>query len=178
MNTNNKLWGAFTALDNYASIYEKYTRNIMEKKGWDLIHYRKDKYYDLLLEKGDKKMKIEVKSCNKTFYTPNIFIECQSHGNDSFYRVTEAEYIFYYMPSLGKIWVFKTDDLKDAIERYHPKNNIIGEWSYRYGGDKQKSYGHLWKREAMIEAMGDKMIVLNDNNIKKMVNIGASKKLI
>lgn len=93
------------------------------KKGWDIKEYGNTSDWDILLEKGDKSLTIEVKTDrweHFNYKTSNIFIETRCNGNKSGVWSTKSDLYAFYFPDYGEVYFIKTEDLKKLIgEKQH-----------------------------------------------------------
>lgn len=142
---------------DHSAIYEIYTKKLFEEQGWKFIQYNNDKDYDLLMYNKQNEVKmIEVKSDNKTAYTPNIIFEYESYGKPSGIKATKADYWVYIFPSLGEVWFIKIPQLKKLISAYNPEllPESYDTWIKVQGGDGKNTKCYLWNRETFARLIG------------------------
>jgi len=162
-NTNKFYYSKFRDDLSIAVKYEKYIRMVFEEKGWQFLHYCNNNRYDILMEKKGKKMKIEVKTDNKTLYTPNIIFEYKAYDEPSGIKATEADLWVYVFPGLQQVWFIKINGLKELIEAYNPEKLPESDDTYRIvaGGDGSNTRCYLWDRNVFQRIIGKDCIVIN-----------------
>tara|TARA_R110000868_G_scaffold203969_4_gene451924 strand:- start:4734 stop:5192 length:459 start_codon:yes stop_codon:yes gene_type:complete len=118
--------------------------------GAKFIDDNKDNKYDLLMEKGGKQIKYEIKTdvyCKPTYDTGNMFIEFECRGKASGILVTQANWFVMYYKHLKEAWYIKTEDLKNIVE--NEDNNIrITQFS---GDSGSNTRGYLVPRHKYQE---------------------------
>ena len=159
-------YGEFKTKLELGQKYEVYVKQLFEDIGWEFVSFNNDKNYDILMiDKKGRLKQIEVKSDNQTAYTHNMYLEYKSWDKPSGIDATTADYFVYVMPTLGEIWYFKTEKLRQKIKQHQPENETEYCWSRVRGGDGKKTYGYLWNRESCAYVMGNDLRIIRKFDI-------------
>jgi hypothetical protein len=148
---------------DHSAIYEIYTKTLFEEIGWQFIQYNTDKDYDIMMYNKQKEVKlIEVKSDNKSFYTPNVVFEYESYGKPSGIKATKADYWVHILPSLGEVWFIKVPQLRQIIKAYNPEVLIDSPdcWSPVQAGDGKNTKCYKWNRKSFAKVMGKDLKII------------------
>jgi len=147
--------------------YEQYIKKLMVDYGWDFLYFNDNYKFDIMMtNKKDELVTIEVKSDDKSYYTNNLYIEYESWNKPSGVMATTANFFIYVLPKHNQIWFMRTSDLKHAIIDYNPEiNNTNLCWMKVKGGDGKKTKGYLWNMNNLKEVLGNKLKIINKNNI-------------
>lgn len=94
---------------------EEIIAQLLISKGWRIIHFWKDKEYDILVSKEGKRLRIEVKY-DSTAIKPTINIEYESSGEPSGISTTTADYYFCIQPMIDELLIMKVEDIKKTIK--------------------------------------------------------------
>jgi len=115
------------------------TGKVYEKKALELIHKKypkafiQDGYFlewDIYIPELD--MGVEVKSDAQYKKTGNFYVEYECNGKPSGIAATKAKYYYIY---LDKLYILKTEDLKDKCRKY------LNTKKDKKGGDNMASKG-------------------------------------
>ena len=103
----------------------------LKDKEYKIIHFYKDSEYDILVEKDNKLIRIEVK-LDQSDLNNTINIEFKSSGTPSGISITNAHYYFCLQPKINELMVMKVEDIKDAIKEQMLSRaiTISGDGSY------------------------------------------------
>jgi hypothetical protein len=144
-------------------LISKYFKN----KGFKIVEFCKNKFYDILIEKNDKQYKIEVKADHQT-NTGNIIFEFFAFDKLSGISTSTSDFWIYVFPLINQIWIIKTKKLKELIKKYDPVINYEGvdNWTWAFGGDGKKTKVYIWKRDIFKKIIGDDLMIIPLNKIK------------
>ena len=115
------------------------TGKVYEKKALELIHKKypkafiQDGYFlewDIYIPELD--MGVEVKSDAQYKKTGNFYVEYECNGKPSGIAATKAKYYYIY---LDKLYILKTEDLKNKCRKY------LNTKKDKKGGDNMASKG-------------------------------------
>ena len=104
-------WNLFTNLPTVKEVID--VRRDKGFQNWDVDFLVKDVKEQITW--------IEVKTDYKTFHTGNIVYEYQTSGNIGCYEKTKADYIAYYVPQSGNIYILKTEELRRLVRTHDYK---------------------------------------------------------
>jgi hypothetical protein len=104
----------------------KFAEDYYEKVGWKVMNVSRDggEYagYDLLLEKGSEKRKVEVKGCRKLYGIPD-FYEAEIN-RESKRLVADELCVVYFLPNrLRKLAIIRREDILP--------DNLVPKLGYR-----------------------------------------------
>lgn len=94
---------------------EEIIAHYLFEKGYEILHFYKDTEYDILIQKGNRVIKIEVK-LDQTAIRRTINIEYQSNRKPSGISTTEADYYFCIQPMIDELIIMAVDDIKETIK--------------------------------------------------------------
>jgi len=109
--------------------------------------YRKE--YDLIIIKGDKRIKIEVKSDRMASKTGNLAIEYECNKQPSGINATEADYWIYFIVNKDNEECYKIpiEDLRDLVKNCRKVSGGDGMRSRMYLLNKSKCQKYLIKKK-------------------------------
>ena len=120
----------------------KVATSILQKNGFTIVKYNKNNEYDIMVQKNDKTYLIEVKTDEYEYYhnttTNNMYFEIKCNGKASGLMSTKSDYIFYYFPKHGLVYMIGTAELRLII-------HTIGGINYG-AGDGGRVVGYLVNR--------------------------------
>lgn len=109
---------------------EEIVAHYLVHKGYEILHFWKDSEYDILVQKGNRVMKIEVK-LDQTAIRNTINIEYESSRKPSGISVTEADYYFCLQPMIDELLIMGVDEIKETIETKGSNIKITSAGSYK-----------------------------------------------
>ena len=106
--------------------HERKLDDIFSSRGWAITQTTKEEERtqhrgDRVYRKGDDELYIEYKSDETASRTGNLFIETVSVDTDNvpgWAYTCQADWIFYYLPFEGLIYVIKPGDLRKLLPRW------------------------------------------------------------
>lgn len=143
---NDKDWKMTREAGEWA---EEIIANYLIDNGYEIIHFYKEREYDILVKKGGKYLKVEVK-LDRTNIRPTINIEYESRKEPSGISVTTADYYFCIQPKIDELLIMKVSDIKEAI---HIKGDEIlktNKGSYNKLGMMYRMYKDDIKNKEVI----------------------------
>lgn len=118
---------------SFGEIGEMVTWNILTKQEnvRAIMDVRSDKRsqdddVDFIVQYSNKQVyKIEVKTDRKAHETGNIIYELTSNSNPGCMARSKADYFYYYIPGLNKVYVLNNKGLRDYLdEHFYPEKNM------------------------------------------------------
>jgi len=108
--------------------------------------YRKE--YDLVIIKGDKRIKIEVKSDRQASKTGNLAIEYECNKKGSGITTTEADYWIYFIvhENYEECYKIPIEDLRDLVKNCRKVSGGDGMRSKMYLLNKKSCKDYLIKK--------------------------------
>lgn len=108
-------WNILTKLQNVSNIMD--VRSDKRSQDDDI---------DFIVQYTNKQVyKIEVKTDRMAHETGNIIYELTSNGNPGCMARSKADYFYYYIPGLKKIYVLNCKGLRDFLdEHFYPEKNM------------------------------------------------------
>ena len=114
---------------------EELVRYLLESSGkfasvWDCSddQYFQSKDIDILAQTEDGHIaKYEVKTDRKAHETGNIVWEQKTSGNIGCFAKTESDYIMYYLVGDGRLYCFKTADMRKFVQDRRQKLVKMGD---------------------------------------------------
>ena len=98
---------------------------LLEMRGTRQVHdVRYDKRFqewdvDFLVEDANRQFTwLEVKTDWKTFTTGNVIFETESNGNPGCLERTKADYVAYFVPQSGNIYMCNTEALRRCVRKF------------------------------------------------------------
>lgn len=108
--------------------------SLMDMKGTKNVHdVRHDKRFqewdvDFLVEDINRQFTwVEVKTDWKTFTTGNVIFETESHGKVGCLERTKADYVAYFVPQSGNIYMCDMEALRRCVKKFDYPVRAMGD---------------------------------------------------